>query len=477
MPLPTGEVLMPWQRQVLEVALEINPDTGRLAYRQVVLTVPRQSGKTTLLLVLVLLRALAGRRQNIRYTAQTGSDARKKFIDDWKPILESSPFASQFHPRLTNGHEALLFRNGSLFGLVATTKKTGHGGTIDLGILDEAFAHPDARLEQALGPAMITRPQPQLWVVSTAGTPEDSPYLWGKVESGRQMAEAGVNEGVAYFEWSADEKADPADPATWWSCMPALGITVTEAAVAADFASMSLSEFRRAYLNQWVTALSDPVIPLEVWNGLADPASAMSGPVCFAFDVSPDRSRSAISAAGARSDGRIHTEVVEHRTGTGWLASRMAELVRDHHPRAVLCDPSGPAGSLLPDLERAGVVVTTVNAADHAKACGHLYDSATQGSLAHLGTLELATALDGATKRPLGDAWAWSRKSSSVDISPLVATTLAVWGASQSDTGYVRVIFASDVASVRTEVPEGTTPQFRVVTQDEYTTLRVPPRR
>jgi hypothetical protein len=31
----------------------------------------------------------------------------------------------------------------------------------------------------------------------------------------------------------------------------------------------------------------------------------------------------------------------------------------------------------------------------------------------------------GAKKRPLGDAWAWSRKSSAVDISPLVACTLA----------------------------------------------------
>jgi hypothetical protein len=28
----------------------------------------------------------------------------------------------------------------------------------------------------------------------------------------------------------------------------------------------------------------------------------------------------------------------------------------------------------------------------------------------------------------LGDAWAWSRKSSAVDISPLVACTLALFG-------------------------------------------------
>jgi hypothetical protein len=38
-------------------------------------------------------------------------------------------------------------------------------------------------------------------------------------------------------------------------------------------------------------------------------------------------------------------------------------------------------------------------------------------------------AIQGAVKRSLGDAWAWSRKSSNVDISPLVASTLALWGA------------------------------------------------
>jgi hypothetical protein len=431
-----GTPLMPWQQQVLDVALEVDPNTGRFAYREVVLTVPRQSGKTTLLLVLILLRALMAPRQQIRYTAQTGSDARTKWADDWLPVLDPSPFGRLYRKRLTNGHEALLFRNGSKQGLIATTKKTGHGGSIDLGILDEAFAHPDARLEQALKPAMITRPQPQLWIVSTAGTPEDSPYLWGKVENGRQLAEAGLTEGVCYFEWSAHEDTDPADPATWRSCMPALGYTATEQAVAADFGSMTLSEFCRAYLNRWMTATSDPVVPLDVWSKLVDHDSEAEDPVSFAFDVTPDRSRSAIAAAGIRPDALRHIEIIDHRSGTGWVAERIAELVADHDPSGVWCDPSGPAGSLLPELAKLGVEVQTVSSKEHAQACGIFYDLAVEpapdiGRLRHLGTPEMVAALDGATKRPLGDAWAWSRRSSAVDIAPLVAATLALWGVEQ----------------------------------------------
>ena len=40
---------MPWQRHVADIAYELDEDTGRLAYREVRLTVPRQSGKTTLM--------------------------------------------------------------------------------------------------------------------------------------------------------------------------------------------------------------------------------------------------------------------------------------------------------------------------------------------------------------------------------------------------------------------------------------------
>jgi hypothetical protein len=40
---------------------------------------------------------------------------------------------------------------------------------------------------------------------------------------------------------------------------------------------------------------------------------------------------------------------------------------------------------------------------------------------------DLDDAVAGARKRSSGDAWAWARRDQSVDVSPLVAVTLAVW--------------------------------------------------
>jgi hypothetical protein len=419
---------MPWQQQVFDVALELDPVTGKLVYREIVLTVPRQSGKTTLLLVLILLRALGARVQNIRYTAQTGSDARKKWMDDWLPALKESAFSPFFRERLTNGHEALIFTNGSLQGLVATTKKSGHGGSLDLGILDEAFAHPDARLEQALKPAMITRPQPQLWVVSTAGTKDDSPYLWGKVSAGRLMAEQGRTDSTAYFEWSAAKDLDPGDPATWWSCMPALGHTVTEEAVAGDFASMELGEFERAYLNRWTAQLVEPVIPLAAWDALNDPADP-AGSVSFTFDVSPDGASAAVAAAWTRGDGLEHVDIVDHRSGTDWLVARMVEIDERYEPASISCDAAGPAAAFVQKLDNRGVKVETISGQEHARACGSLMDGVRAKSFRHSGRPAVQAALKGAARRPLVDSWAWTRKNSNADICPLVALTLALWKA------------------------------------------------
>jgi hypothetical protein len=41
---------------------------------------------------------------------------------------------------------------------------------------------------------------------------------------------------------------------------------------------------------------------------------------------------------------------------------------------------------------------------------------------------ELNVALAGALRRDVGDRWLWARKGVQVDISPLVAVTLAAYG-------------------------------------------------
>ncbi len=141
----------------------------------------------------------------------------------------------------------------SSVGITASGESSGHGQTLDLGVIDEAFAQKDERLVQAFRPAMMTRPSAQLWIVSTMGH-EDSLFFHDRVDDGRARVEAGERSGVAFFEWSAHDDDDPDEASTWWSCMPALGYTVNEATIRADHDGMPPDEFARAYLNRRTAA-------------------------------------------------------------------------------------------------------------------------------------------------------------------------------------------------------------------------------
>jgi hypothetical protein len=251
---------------------------------------------------------------------------------------------------------------------------------------DEAMFLPEVSMGAIL-PVISAQPDPQVWYMGSAVDQQimDDGMAFARV---RQRALKENDDRLLYLEWSLDaETPDQVEDET-----------------AGDEAS-------------WAAT-----------NPAFDTASVMVDPVCLAFDVSPDRSTAAIAAAGRRPDGLAHIEVVEHKSGTNWVAARIVDLIEKHQPVAVICDAAGPASSLLRRFEELEVEVQAVSAREHAQACGLLYDLVRDAGLRHLGTQELGAAVRGAATRPLGESWAWSRTSSAIDITPLVACTLALYG-------------------------------------------------
>jgi phage terminase large subunit-like protein len=242
-----GYWFMPWQAMVTRCALE--HEGGRLAYRDVAISTPRQSGKSLTVLALIAYRMLSAPEQWVVYGAQTRLAGRRRLFDRWWPRLRRSRLGELFTLDRATGAEALRCRNGSIMTLLSTEEGTAHGETLDLAVIDEAWAHTAAS-EQACRPTMATRAAGQLWLLSTAGT-ERSTFWRSKVDQGRAVAQLGVTEGLYYAEWSAADDTGVTDPATWPSFMPALGHTISTETVAKDLAAMPLSEWRRAYANQW----------------------------------------------------------------------------------------------------------------------------------------------------------------------------------------------------------------------------------
>ena len=259
-----GVELMAWQRRVLDTALELDAN-GRLLWRNVVVATPRQQGKSTLVMALVVWRLVSMPEQTILLGAQNRMSARARLLDGWWPRLERSEFADRLSISRGAGFEAIRCDNGSVLRLLSSEESSGHGESIDLAVVDECWALGSA-VEQAIRPATLARPEPQLWFASTAGSARSTWWL-GKLDAGRR-AVAENSDNLAMFEWSAPDDADPADPATWRACMPALGDTVSEDAVRSDFEVLPRPEFVRGYLNRTPDGADAGwrVVPADVWS-------------------------------------------------------------------------------------------------------------------------------------------------------------------------------------------------------------------
>lgn len=479
-----GQPFMPWQRLVADVGGEIDPLTGLPAYREVRVTIPRQSGKTTLFLSWQINRCVSRRwrhPQRSAFTAQTGKDARDKWIDELFPLIRNSQLknlvsakGSRLEINEGMGNESIRFKTGSIIRLLSTSASSGHSKTLHQAVMDEVWHDTDDRREQGLRPAMITVQDAQLLVCSTAGT-EASIVLNRKVETGREAVEADMGSGVAYFEWSAPDDWNPDDEETYFSFMPALcpappcrcapsgeawRHTITIKALRAERGAMEDAEFKRAYGNV-KTGRKDlkwQVISQPDWLALLDESSTAKDPLVFAIDTTPERTFSSIAAVGARADGDLHGEVVDHSDGTSWVTARAVDLNARWKPARWVVDAGGAAGFLIPSLTAAGLVVDSMTSRQVGQAYGMFRSAASseeQGQVAesaealtgapgealseayvvpkikvrlgrHGGAL--AAAVEGAATRRVGDGTTWDRKSTSTVISPLVALTNAVFG-------------------------------------------------
>ena len=420
-----GMQLDPWQQLVLRGAMgELAPD--RWAAFEVGLIVPRQNGKTALIEARELhaLFLEPGTRLILHSCHEFKSSSEaflriKTLIDNTDELRKKVA-----RVRTSHGEEGVELIDGSRLRFVARSTGSGRGFSGDLIILDEAYNLPAAAMA-ALLPTLSARPNPQVIYASSAGMPSSD-----QLRLIRDRGRGGDPGRLSYFEWSAEEGSLLDDRAAWAKANPALGIRISDEFIETERRALPDAEFARERLGIWPDDGSAAVIDAQVWDSLTDPHSRPGDCVVFAVDITPDRKSAAIASCGMRPDDRFHIKVVDHRAGdgTGWLVDRVVDLHTRYRPPAIVIDPAGPAGSYIAELQERGIEPVLVTAREMAQACGAFHDDAVNDRLRHTGQDALSAALRAATTRNLGDAWAWDRRDSGGNISPLVAVTLAAYG-------------------------------------------------
>ncbi|WP_406365283.1 terminase [Streptomyces sp. NBC_00645] len=455
----SGLLLDPWQQLGLHHSLAEDHE-GRWTSFEVVQNVTRQNGKGGSLEARQLGGVMLFGDKLVIHTAHEFKTAQESFrrLD---AIIEGSYALSRRVKRVVRSHgeEGFEFLNGARIRFLARSGSSGRGFSSDLLVMDEAMSLRAAPIG-ALLPVMSARWNPQIVYACSAGIGAESEQL--ATLRARALAETPEpDESLTYLEWSivqhtpecpkdaagrivCDQHDHRDDLRAWQRSNPALGIRIRVQAVRREIATMRPDLFDRERLGVGdypvVAEESWQVIDEDTWRGLATPRSGLEDPVSFSIDTNPERTWTSISVAGASGEAR-HVEVVAHRPGTEWVIKRAGELDEKWQPCAWVVDEGGPAGSLAADLRKklaGGHPVGSGMGRDHlvvapkvrelAQACGQYYDRAQNGTLRHLGQAPLDTAVAGAKKRDLGDAWAWTRRSEGTDVSPLVSSTYALWG-------------------------------------------------
>jgi len=446
---------LPWQRWLLIHALELRKD-GRFRFRTVLILVARQNGKTTSVEIKNLWKMFVLQVPLIIGTAQN-LDISEESWDKAVEIAESVPelAAEIAHVDKTNGKKALKLVSGSRWKIAAASRKGGRGLSGDDVNLDELREHQSWDSWGAVTKTTMARRNAQVFAFSNAG--DDKSVVLNELQAkGRAVAAAladllaqrpgadvesiaadtGLDLSFGLFEWSAPDDVactcgrEGSDPHTadcqlqdrriWAMANPSLGYTITEEAIASALATDPVPVFLTEVLCQRVPSLvEESVISPEQWAAMADPTSTASDDIAIAVDVTPDRAWSAIAIASPRPEGGMHLELIDHRRGTAWVVDRLVELRERYSPVAICLDAKGPAGSLVTDLEKAGITLPAdperpergdlilPTYSEVAAACGQLLDAARDGTDRHIDQAQLTTAVLGAKTRPLGDAVAW----------------------------------------------------------------------
>lgn len=423
-----GTPFIPWQQHVSAVANERRPD-GSYEHQIIVVSVPRQCGKTTLLRANGVHRCLVGGR-DVFYTAQTGKDARARWMDLVKTLRVNDALKDRVKVALRGGSEHVMFPGGSVFQVFAPTPESLHGYTPPTVMADEVFSLSGMAgdlLMGAIGPAQITITDKQIWLVSTAGTSE-STFLHDWID---QAVEGSPR--VAGFIWGATDDQDPYSLADVAAFHPGIGFelngrTLSAADVLEQSNRNTRAEYERAYANRR-TITGAHLIPADVWRSLAvqnlEPPSPSD--TVLALEVAHDRQSGTIVAGWLDDNGAPRVRVVQSGPGVGWIAPAVDDLDRAWRPRLVAARTQGPVLDVVEQLTARGVDVHQVNDRDFATATGAFLTMIDESLIGYDATdTALTTSVLGLVTRPaVSDGVAVSSRHSVGDSSPGIAATIA----------------------------------------------------
>lgn len=401
----------------------------------VVISIPRQVGKTFLILAIIFALCLLHPGLTVLWTSHHERTTGETFgkVQGFAARRKVAPHVQQ----VLIDAMTVKFKNGSRIMFGARERGFGRGfDNVDIEVFDEAQILTDKALDDMI-PAMNTAANPLPLFMGTPPKPTDPAEVFTRK---RAEALAGDDEDTAYIELSADRGCNPLDRKQWAKANASYPHRTPESAMLRMKKQLTPESFLREGLGIWDDEAHTGAIPNWADLRYVDGETVGIGSsLAWALAVSPIElgpQWASIGKAGVTAGGFLHVEWVEHRKGTRWIVPTCKQHYDANGNVPLRVRRNGPEGAFIPDLLAAGVQVVEVSGVEEAQATGAFIAASSAEeqppTLRHLGQPSLDKAVGFAALRTGPDGAAkWESRKASIEITPLVAVTIALGGVPQ----------------------------------------------
>lgn len=436
---PEGLKLDRWQSWLIDRVLERYPEdhpdpekAGRLRYREVVISIPRQNGKSVLGAIFAMYGLLMHEPGPIVVGVASSAEQARIVYNRVLYVIRSNPDLAHLFEKMTETRGIKRKHGAGEYTIKASKGDAVQGLPTSLTVVDELHI-TRAAVWNGLKQGTKTRADGLLVGITTAGD-DESELLLFLYKMGQLSADLEPHqERFGFFCYQAPEALVPEDDADLAEALLLAnpGLFEGRVALGPEIASARTSpapDVIRYVLNHFIGS-QNAFIPTERWIRGFRGGDFPEGRPVFAIDRTPDWGWASI-VAGIKVGEDVHTEVVAsiERPTLEQLADLLAELHWRWDSRGVILD-GYTLRDLAAELERRGVKSRVASMGDLLTASSLLYSRVIRGTLKHSGDELLARQIPHTFRKNIGDGFRISRKDSASSIDGVMATAYAVFGA------------------------------------------------
>ncbi len=420
-----GLPLLPWQDFVIRDMTVVSEDNLFIRKTSLVLCA-RQQGKTHLARMMMLGHMFLFDSPNVLIMSSNRSMALDTFRQVAYAIEGSAELSRQVKQiRFANGTESIELKNGHRLDVVAATRDGSRGRTASFLYIDEVREISEEGYRAAT-PTTRAKANAQTLLTSNAGDSFST-----VLNDLRERALSNPPETFGFYEYSAPPFAKITDRAGWAFANPALGYTVTEAALEEAVATQPIETTKTEMLCQWISSTASPWPHLSVEESGDKDLKLVPGPLTiFAFDVAPSRRDGSLVMGQVLPDGRIGVAVLEiFRSEVSidelFVANAIAKWAKVYYPRAVAYDKYTTA-SIAKRLEVNGIQIMDISGTKGYQASGDLYEALANKRLVHSGQDELVTHMANCAAKESDASWRIIRRKSAGPVDIAIGLSMVV---------------------------------------------------